>query len=207
MTIRPSPQPRSYTMSVFFTSASFNIAATASSVVGTKGTSGSRRGWAFWAAAAVAKSVAATRMEQGTVFRSRIKLPLFSEVIAIRGEKGTDAFSAAENASVPFSFFLSQFELGCIRGGGWQALFGGQTPRQVGKVQDLAVPKELVFRRVHNDPIQRDQRLPAGQTRDFTDAGHARAHVLETPFRIGLLVGDQLYGAGGAGQIFHALRQ
>src|ERR1035441_10166351 len=88
MTIRPSPQPSSYTTSVFFTSASFNIAATASSVVGTKGTSGSRRGWAFWAAAAVAKRVAATRQEHGTVLRSRIKSPLFSEIIAIRGEKG-----------------------------------------------------------------------------------------------------------------------
>src|ERR1035438_6467565 len=84
MTIRPSPQPRSYTTSVFFTSASFSIAATASSVVGTKGTSGSRRGWAFWAAATETKSMAPTRQEHGTVLRRSIKSPLFSEIIAIR---------------------------------------------------------------------------------------------------------------------------
>src|SRR5271157_2444684 len=75
MTIRPSPQPRSYTTSVFFTSASFSIAATASSVVGTKGTSGSRRGWRVWAAAAVAKSMAPRRQEHGIVFRRSIKSP------------------------------------------------------------------------------------------------------------------------------------
>src|SRR3954453_13994668 len=58
ITMRPSPQPRSYTVSPALTPASFNIPSTTGFGLGTYGTS--RRGAVVWAAATVkAKRAAA----------------------------------------------------------------------------------------------------------------------------------------------------
>src|SRR5262249_7650416 len=78
---RPSPQPRSYTVSDFFTSASFSIAWTASSVVGTNGTSG-LRGAGAWAAATATVKVVSRRQDGTSRLKIRISSPLVFQGIA-----------------------------------------------------------------------------------------------------------------------------
>src|ERR1039457_5152501 len=84
ITMLPSPQPRSYTTSAFFTPANFSIASTAGSVVGTYGTSGSRRGAVDWAASVVTESTATTAQELRSDLRSSIESPPVSERTAPR---------------------------------------------------------------------------------------------------------------------------